>query len=297
MDVWNSFFTTKNPGNGAITNVDSLHSHLPEPKEQSSVGPDMSEIEKRILQRQIHQDSEEIIEEFASLRIGAEDHLLEKRCTVKKLLTCIMDVKHIKRASKDLPMSELKDAESISDVFLVLIERNLISFLHFSIIKRVITQLCSDSEELQEKLKSYETKFSKYIRRRVFECSMYHEGQFKAFSGPLSKNTVQLLIVTDENWDEYTPFVKVLDLEKIVANCLNLSRFVLHLERIEPQCLKLFYTLSVRAANSLLPLTAEEWKKLSQHGIIELRCLEFHYKRHENRKSKKYNKDYCAENI
>ena len=276
---------TENPGNGANTNVHSLVSHLSETdatNEQSSNGPHFSEIEKRILQRQIHQDSEDIIEEFASLRISAENHLLEKQCTVKKLLTCIMDVKHIKTASKELPMSELKDAKCISDAFLVLIERNLISFLHFSIIKRVITQLCSDSKELQEDLKSYEAKFSKYIRRRVFECSMYHEGRFEVFSGPLSKNTVQLLIVTDENWDEYTPFVKVLNLEKIVASSLNFSRFVLHLERIEPQCLKLFYALSVKIAKSLLPLTPEEWRQLSQHGIVELKCLGFQYKKQEN---------------
>ena len=242
----------------------------------------MSEIEKRILQRQIHQDSEDIMEEFASLRIRAEDHLLEKNCSVQKLLTCIMDTKHIKTASKDLPVVELKDAKCISGAFLVLIERNLISFLHFSILKRVIRQLCSDSKDLQDKLKSYEDTFNNYIRRRVFECSMYHEGRFEVFSGQPSKDPVQLLIVTDENWDEYTPFVKVLDLEKIVANTLNVSRFVLQLERIEPQCLRLYFTLPLNTAKSIYPLTPQEWERLSQHGIVEMKCLGFNYTMQDN---------------
>ena len=236
----------------------------------------MPQIEKRILQRQIDQDSAEIIEEFVSLRQSAQDHL-EKKCTVKKLLSCICDVRHIKTASKDSPLAELESADDIPDAFYILLKRNLISFLHFSIIKRVISQLCTDSEDLQEKLKSYEDKFSKYIQRRVFECSLYHEGRFEVFSGPPPKDTVHLLIVTDENWDEYIPFVKVLDLEKEVANCLNFNRFDLHLERIESKCLRLIFTLSIGVAKSMFPLTPEEWGKLSQHGIVEMKCLDFRY--------------------
>ena len=241
----------------------------------------MSSIEWRILQRKICSDSEEIMEEFASLRINAEHYLLEKNCEISKLLTCIMDVKHVKTASKESPLHELKTATSVSDVFLGLFERNLISFLQFSIVKRVIKKLCVDSSELQEQLEGYDAHFNAYIKRRVCESSIYHEGRFEVFTGCDSEDKVELLIITDDNWDDYTQFMKVLDLERIVANSLNFDRFSLQLASIEPQCLRIRYTISLHIVNSVFPLTAEEWKELTCNGIVEMKCLEFCYAKQE----------------
>ena len=241
--------------------------------------------ERRILQRQIHSDSSAIIEEFASLCISVERYLSETNCNTAKLVTCIMDMKHIRITSKESPLLELETATSVSGIFHCLIKRTLISFLQFSIIKRIITTVCTDSATLQEKLQTYETKFDHYITRRVCESAIYHEGRFEAFTGTDSEDMAELVIITDESWDDYQPLVNVLDLERVVAKCLNIDRFILHLASIERNCLRIRYTISVHVVNSVFPLTTEEWSKLTDHGIVEMKCLNFHYSKEKKGKS------------
>ena len=237
----------------------------------------MPEMEKRILQRRINTDTNNMIEQYALLRAHTERYLHEIHCDVEKLLVCIMDVQHIKRLSKESPLVKLEAQRTISGVFLELVKKNLISFLQFSILKRLITELCAGSQELQEKLKSYESEFNKYIKRRVCETRIYHEGRFEAFSAPKSDKKVELLIITDENWDDSIKFVKVLDLEALVAKCLNIDCFNLQIVRIEPHCLRIRYAISIDIAQTVFPLTNEEWKKLFHLGIIKIHCEEYFY--------------------
>ena len=244
----------------------------------------MPEMEKRILQRKVNKDTNCMIEKYALLRSQTESYLDQIRCDVKKLLVCIMDVQHVKRISKVSPLVELQAESSISGVFLELINKSLISFLQFSILKRVITELCSGSKELQENLKTYESEFNEYIKRRVCETRIYHEGRFEAFSGSKSDNKVELLIVTDDNWDYSIEFVKVLDLEELVAECLNIDHFNLQIVCIEPQCLRIRYAISIDIARTVFPLTNEEWKKLSHLGIIKIHCEEYFYSTHDKGK-------------
>ena len=237
----------------------------------------MPEMEKRILQRRINADTNNIIEQYALLRAHTERHLHEIHCDVKKLLVCIMDVQHIKRISKESSLVELRTETSISGVFLELVQKNLVSFLQFSVLKRIITELCAGSQELQEKLKVYESLFNEYIKRRVCETGIYHEGRFEAFSATKSDKKVELLIITDENWDDSIKFVKVLDLEDLIAKCLKIDCFDLHIFRIEPKCLRIRYAISIDIAQTVFPLTNEEWKKLSHLGIIKIYCEEYFY--------------------
>ena len=237
----------------------------------------MPEMEKRILQRRINTDTNNMIEQYALLRAHTEGHLHEIHCDVEKLLVCIMDVQHIKRISKESPLVQLEAQHTISGVFLELVKKNLISFLQFSILKRIITELCAGSQELQEKLKAYELEFNEYIKRRVCETRIYHEGRFEAFSGSKSDKKVELLIITDENWDDSIKFVKVLDLEALITKCLKIDCFDLQIFRIELKCLRIRYAISIDIARTVFPLTNEEWKKLSHLGIIKIHCEEYFY--------------------
>ena len=237
----------------------------------------MPEMEKRILQRKVNRDTNRMIEQYALLRALTERYLRQIHCNVKELLVCIMDVQHIRRISKESPLVQLEAQTSISGVFLELVKKSLISFLQFSILKRIITELCMGSHELQEKLTAYESEFNDYIKRRVCETRIYHEGRFEAFSGTHSDKKVELTIITDEYWDDSIKFVKVLDLEELVAECLDIDRFNLQIISIEPHCLRITYAVSIHIAETVFPLTSEQWKKLSNHGIIKIHCLEYFY--------------------
>ena len=246
-------------------------------------GP-MSEMDRKILHRKIRKESNKLIEDFVSLHIDVQNYLKEIGCEIPQLLTCIMDVKHVKQLSKESPLVELKTATSVSGVFLELITKNLISFLQFTVVKRIIEKYCSASQRLQKQLQQYEHNFGEYILRRVCDSNIYNEkGRFEAFTSSDSKarsdskDMVELLIVTDDKWGDYTPLVDVLDLEEIISESLDIDRFNLHLLSIVPHCLRIHYAISVHIARSAFPLTTEEWKKLTSHGIIELKCGKFQY--------------------
>lgn len=237
----------------------------------------MTELEKRKLERRVHEESDIIIEEYASLRFSTEEYLYESDCHVKKLLVCIMDVRYVRILSKKSPLHELESSQCVSDVFLALIKRNLISFLQISILKRIITHLCRRSTELQEKLMTYESNFQQYIQGRICKTTVYCEGRFEKFTACEDDEKVDLILLTDENWNEDMEFVKVLELEKTVAKCLGFNDFHLHLVAIQSECLKLFYSISVHIARAVFPLTPEELDKLASYSIAVVKCLDYHY--------------------
>ena len=237
----------------------------------------MPEMEKKILQRKVNTDTNNMIEQYALLKLQTLQYLHQIHCDVGELLVCIMDVQHVRRITKKSPLVQLEAQTSISGVFLELVKKSLISFLQFSILKRVITELCRGSQELQKDLKEYESEFNEYIKRRVCETRIYHEGRFEVFTGSKSQKKVELLIITDENWDDSIKFVKVVDLEALVAKCLNIDHFDLQIVSIEPHCLRIRYAVSIHIAETVFPLTSEEWKKLSNHGIIKIHCQKYFY--------------------
>ena len=235
------------------------------------------ETQRDILELKINKDSEQLMDQYATLRSRTEHHLHHIQCDVQTLLVCVMDVRHVKRLSKTSPLVELQNATTISGVFLKLILLNLMSFLQFSILKRIVRDLCYDSKELQERLNTYEENFNRYLKRRVCETHVYHEGRFEVFTGSGSDKKVKLLIITDENWDDNSEFLRVSDLKKIVADILDIDNFSLELASIEHHCLRLHYLISSLIAQAVFPLTEEEWKKLSQYSIIKMQCLEYFY--------------------
>ena len=74
------------------------------------------------------------------------------------------------------------------------------------------------------------------MSRRVCETHIYHEGRFEAFAGFGMEEKVELLIITDENWDDNTDYLRVVDLEEIVANIFHIHNFGLQPVSIEPSC-------------------------------------------------------------
>ena len=200
-------------------------------------GP-MSEMDRRILHCKIRKESNKLTEEFVSLHIDVQTYLMEIDYKVPQLLTCIMDVKHVKQLSKESPLVELKTATSVSGVFLELISKNLISFLQFTVVKRIIEKFCLASQCLQKQLQQYERNFSEYILRRVCDSNIYNEkGRFEAFTTSDSK---------------------------------------------------------ARSDHSVFPLTTEEWKKLTSHGIFELKCGRFQYAFEEKGKAMIYIYILCS---
>ena len=219
-----------------------------------------------------------LMENMRSLMKRTRLYLQETGCATDHVVTCIMDVRHIKCISNESQLKQIVSATSISDVFSGLCSRNVITFEHYSAIKRLIITLCSKSEALQMELKVYENEFGRFTQSKLLKSARFCDKQ-PCGNGDM----VELIITIDGSWNECPIFMKVLDLEITVANVFQCETFALHLRSIdhEAKSLRLWFAVSIRTLKSVFPLTTEEWVTITNQGVVELKCLEFHYKVHE----------------
>ena len=232
-------------------------------------------MERRILQRKLHEESEVLNKHFRLLLENIQRYLI-KNCTCKFLIATVTSTIHVRAAFKDPSLNKLKSASSANDVICILEEKDMLSFLHYELIEIIVTSCCDQSDEIKDLFKIYKNEFNEYIRRRVCETSFYSNGKFKVLTRSDSKETVDLVIVTDENWNNYSPFLSVLELEYAIAKVFRGKTFFLALRSIEPD-LKLHYAIIPSLVDHIFPLTLEEWNNLICYGVTEIHCREYHY--------------------
>ena len=222
----------------------------------------------------LHIETKVIVERFSSLQMMTQQYL-QKNCTTESLVTCILDVRHVKSFSTHSQLKEVITATSVGKVFYLLKTRKITTFLRYSLTKRIICTLCQESKELQEKIEAYEKEVRRhYTQVRVVDISDDDLDELYS-ANPVGK--VPLLIKTDENFNEFSNLEAVLDIEEAITHAFHCEQYVLHLKKLEPQHCILHYMMSVEMAKSVFPLTNEEWVNLTHHGVVELKCLEFEY--------------------
>ena len=82
-----------------FTDASTQAKHTPKP---------MSEMDKKILHREIREKSKVLFDEFSSLHLDTCTYLEEIHCNVHKLLTCVMDIENETLASNMPTYAELK---------------------------------------------------------------------------------------------------------------------------------------------------------------------------------------------
>ena len=239
----------------------------------------LSEVDRRELNCKLNADSKLLYRQFSSLLGETQSELTKNNCTCEKLLTSIIyALGCIKDVLKDPLLDELKSAKTVDGLFIVLLEKKLVSFLHYELIEIIITFCCKKSIELNEELKEYKKSFEDYIKRRVCETSLYCDGQFEQFTGSSnSEEKFNLLIITDKTWNQFTEYVDIIEFQTIIAEAFRCKKIFLTLQSIEPQCLKLCYALIPSLVDHIFPLTLEEWNKLRSHGVAQIHCRDYHY--------------------
>ena len=220
--------------------------------------------------------SNRLMKKFGLLHTKTEKYLEDSGCTTQSLLVCVMDVKHVKCSMKSSTVKELKSASSVSDVFHVFKKRNLLSSLHYDVVKHIIINLCCECTDLQRMLDSYESSYREFIQAPVHESCTHYEGRFEVLDETESEDNVDLLIRAD---DGITSFTVILKLGTIIAEAFRCSQVVLNIRYIEfhPPHLTLVYGIPCSTVDSIFPLTLEEWNELRSHSISEIQCTEWHY--------------------
>ena len=246
----------------------------------------LTEPHREMLRCQLYGDSSDIVKHFGHLRVRTESYLLKKDTSVERLVTCVMDLDPITYPGQPSLLNELKRAESISRVFMILVEMKLISFLQYDIVEHIIVGLCTESDELNEALQKYKDHFSRYVKVRVCESSLFQKGEIKVFDekNP-SCSTPHLIIVTDNTWTQYVPFLKTQNLRRYVVQIFGIQEFYLDLDSIDTNCLKLSYVVPSCMEDLVFPLTPEQEEKLREYGISEVYFGKYHYIMEEKGKS------------
>ena len=213
---------------------------------------------------------------FRSLHSITEKFLQDSGCTTQSLLVCVVDIKPARYHLKSSTLKELESASSVHDVFHILKKINLLSPLHYEVMKHVIIKLCSEYKDLQNSLASYESFYKEFIEAPVHESCTCQEGRFQVFSGADSEDNTDLVITAS---DGITSFADIRDLESMIANVFRCSQVVLFIRYIElqPPHLTLVYGIPCSMVDSIFPLTLEEWDELRSHSISEMCCAKCHY--------------------
>ena len=233
----------------------------------------LAEPHKEMLLSRLYRDSVDIVKHFSRLRTGTELYLQKKDTSVQVLVTCVMDLDPITYPGQPSPLNELRYAESVSDVFRILVDMKIVSFLQYSIVENIITNLCKENAELTEELEEYKAHFSRYIQARVFESYLFQEREYKVAPNV----TPHLVIITDETWDKHKTFVNIHELKMHVVKILDIQEFYLNLKSISANCLKLKYAVPTCIKELVFPLTPEQEDKLRECGITELYFKDYHY--------------------
>ena len=209
---------------------------------------------------------------FDKLVSDAEDDLIEKNVPVSRVLSRISP-------SRDdtlvLVVDNIDKARNISEVFIQLKRKGSLSFINYKMMFRIV-DLCK-SDELSQRLKEYESEFKEYMKRRVSEISMYKRGEFMPGREINPVEGAKLLIITDSSWSPDRSGNEIEDLKIIIAGIFNIMDFGLALERIVPNCLRMYYYVSREVGNMIFPLSLQQQDKLKRRGINEIHYLDYHY--------------------
>ena len=191
----------------------------------------LTAIQRRILERKLYEDSKELNTHFCLLLRKIQQYL-RKNCTCRYLVAVVMSTMHVRAAFKDLSLNELKSETSTDGIICLLVQKYVLSFLHYELIDRIVTSCCDQSGEIKDMLEIYKKMFKQYIKRRTCKTSLYYDGKLKVFTGSDSKETIELVILTDENWDDYTPFLRAKEFEIIIANAFRCDKIFLTFQNI-----------------------------------------------------------------
>ena len=215
-----------------------------------------------------------LVELFGLLHSVTVKFLEDNSYTTQSLLVCITDMTPVRCCLKSSALKDLEHASSVSDVFHILKKSNLLSPLHYEVIKHVIIKLCSECKDLQNGLVGYESSHKEYIEVPLHKSCQ--AGRFEMLNEADSEDKTDLVITAE---DGNTSFADILDLENVLAKAFRYSQVVLHIRYIElqPPHLTLVYGIPCSMVDFIFPLTLEEWDELRSRGISEIHCTECHY--------------------
>ena len=232
----------------------------------------LSEFDKQCLRGRLHDEHKKISMAFAAL-VGRtiKSLMTTQNVSVADLFRILMGLKAFqpvatvpKKPLLESRLEELKKAETIDDIFLILQE--YMSFYSHHILEHIIEEL--GSREDQERLEVYKTKLNDYCKRGIFECPSF---------STLQRDQVRLVFKFEVE-DDFLANCTILHLDIFrsrIADIIKVSKYPLQLVTVEEGCLQLTYSIPQCIKKTVFALLASTIKEFLAIRVIRISCENF----------------------
>ena len=221
------------------------------------------------LHRILNRDSQRIAELFFLLSNSTQNALISNGVSLVKLKAYAARYPLIKKESKLTLAHIVQPADDLLNVFVILETNNIITFYKFKLLEWIIRDLCP---EQKEELEKYKKEFRDYVKRRVSESSLYYGGAFNPGEEYALKEGCNLVLITDDIWNQETALEAVFELEEYISDVLGIEEFVLALKAIEANCLHLYHSVPSCIELYILSVIRKRAEALMEYGIVEIQC-------------------------
>ena len=232
----------------------------------------LSESDRKLLSGEITMQFYQISKKYASLTSSIRASLKRQGITPAQLAEKLMDLegfvplrnhegaKHRYRLLENRK-SEFSKANSIEEIFSIL--GDYCSFYNHEIINYIVEELGTKDDKAR--LEKYREDFTEYCRRSVFECPFSSRSE-------KSPHFVDLVMKVDSDMiGQYT--MKAVELfHTQVAKVLQVTKYTLHLWKVEEGCLQVTFCIPQFLKTVVLPLNAEQRRDLTRLGVVKLEC-------------------------
>ena len=214
---------------------------------------------KEHLEFQLSVESRKIMDSFGNLCLDTLKSLENQNEKASRVVTTVIFSQKFQSKQDHLTKVELElfAAKEVHEVFTLLKIHNIISFLEYRSLDRIIMDL--GTKEDKDRLESYKQQLQHFCKRRVFEapCSALtlrskHE------------NCSEFVVLMDKEMENTITFHDIKHTEKEIANILKLdSGTQIHLHKVCPGSVLLHFTVPLSGNRSIFPL------KLSQMALLK----------------------------
>ena len=212
---------------------------------------------RRELEQRLKAESEDIRLKFCVLMNTYFDSLEDQNYPISRL------IRHLKTG---LEMDcLLPDPKAIDDIIKLIESKS--SFFNYQFIEYMIK--LSGTIGDRQNMENYQTAFSDYAKRRVYECP--------AIISKSNPSETELHVKLDSKYDKYT-VAELTDFQSRLCRILNRKVYAIRLLSVQRGCFKLIYAISDYIVKATFPLTEKQESELAALGILQLNCNDYRLK-------------------
>ena len=225
-------------------------------------------------------DDEKTMKFKFSRVVSATCDSIENETTVGKFATSILALgaydpapEKRDRSLLDEHGKEIKDAKSVSDIFIIL--SGYWNYLSYEVLMHIIE--CFGTSDDKKRLKTYEEDLENFCKRRIFELLENGSDTDDLQKQKQAKFVVKLDVREDITYKEV--FQIRLRIAKIL--CVNLAAFVI--KHVDVGCVQLTFLIPKFVAQEIFPLSHKQASALSKDAsVIRLECGDYVFEVMEN---------------